>query len=100
MSRPKNRKRIALETIEIYAAIAHRLGMGLVRRELEDIAFQYAYPEDYIEAKKLVDRACKRNVRSGLKKCPARLKKNWHKMGFGNSTLNNESKASGVCGKN
>lgn len=50
----EKRKRIALETLEIYAAIAHRLGMGLVRRELEDLAFQYAYPEQYAEAKKLL----------------------------------------------
>lgn len=51
---PEKQKRIALETLEIYAAIAHRLGMGLVRRELEDLAFQYAYPEEYAEAKKLL----------------------------------------------
>lgn len=50
----EKRARIALETLEIYAAIAHRLGMGLVRRELEDQAFQYAYPEEYAEIKKLL----------------------------------------------
>lgn len=50
----EKRQRIALETLEIYAAIAHRLGMGVVRRELEDLAFQYAYPEDYKKAKELL----------------------------------------------
>lgn len=55
----EKRKRIALETLEIYAAIAHRLGMGLVRRELEDLAFQYAYPEQYTEARKLLSERSK-----------------------------------------
>ncbi len=50
----EKRQRIALETLEIYAAIAHRLGMGVVRRELEDRAFEYAYPEDYVSIKALV----------------------------------------------
>src|SRR6185312_3665756 len=53
--RPDKRKRIALETIEIYAAIAHRLGMGVVRKELEDRAFEYAYPEEYAATKKLLN---------------------------------------------
>ena len=48
------RLRIALETLEIYAAIAHRLGMGIVRKELEDLAFKYAYPEQFEEATKLL----------------------------------------------
>lgn len=51
---PEKRKRIALETLEIYAAIAHRLGMGVVRRELEDLSFEYAYPEEFAHIKKLL----------------------------------------------
>lgn len=51
---PEKRKRIALETLEIYAAIAHRLGMGSVRPELEDLAFEYAYPEEFAATKKLL----------------------------------------------
>jgi len=45
----ERRERIARETIEIYAPIAHRLGMGKVRSELEDLAFQYLEPDAYKE---------------------------------------------------
>jgi len=53
------RKRIALETLEIYAAIAHRLGMGVVRRELEDLSFEYAYPEEFAHTNKLLNERTK-----------------------------------------
>lgn len=42
---PEKQARIAQETIDIYAPIAHRLGMGKIRAELEDLSFQYLEPE-------------------------------------------------------
>ena len=43
---PRDRQqRIAQETLEIYAPIAHRLGMGKIRGELEDLSFQYLEPD-------------------------------------------------------
>ena len=41
------RRRIALETREIYAPLAHRLGIAAVRWELEDLAFKFLEPDDY-----------------------------------------------------
>jgi GTP pyrophosphokinase len=42
---PDRQLRVAQETAEIYAPIAHRLGMGRIRGELEDLAFRYLEPE-------------------------------------------------------
>ncbi|MFA5133251.1 MAG: RelA/SpoT family protein [Patescibacteria group bacterium] len=41
------RYRIALETLEIYAPIANRLGIGEMKGRLEDLAFKYVYPKEY-----------------------------------------------------
>jgi len=44
---PETRERVARETLDIYAPIAHRLGMGRVRGELEDLAFRTLEAESY-----------------------------------------------------
>lgn len=44
---PHKQKRIADETLEIYAPLAGRLGMGKLRGELEDLAFPFSYPAEY-----------------------------------------------------
>ena len=50
----EQRRRIALETREIYAPLAHRLGMAAIRWELEDLAFKYLEPEAYVALRKKV----------------------------------------------
>jgi GTP diphosphokinase / guanosine-3',5'-bis(diphosphate) 3'-diphosphatase len=51
----EKRKRIAQETLEVYAPIAHRLGMSKIRSELEDLSFQYLEPEEYKRLKEEVE---------------------------------------------
>ena len=50
----EKRKRIALESIEVYAQLANRLGMGKIKGELEDAAFPYAYPKEYAEIESIL----------------------------------------------
>ncbi|MFW5853288.1 MAG: RelA/SpoT family protein [Patescibacteria group bacterium] len=51
--KPEKRKRIALETIEIYAPLANRLGIGRLRGPLEDYSFPFVYPEEYKKVMRL-----------------------------------------------
>jgi GTP diphosphokinase / guanosine-3',5'-bis(diphosphate) 3'-diphosphatase len=51
---PEKQQRIARETLDIYAPVANRLGMGLIRGELEDLAFRYLEPEAFLEITKKI----------------------------------------------
>jgi len=52
--REDKRKRIALESIEVYAPLANRLGMGKLKGEIEDAAFPFAFPEEYIQIEEII----------------------------------------------
>ena len=53
--REDKRKRIALESIEVYAPLANRLGMGKLKGDIEDAAFPFAYPKEYAETEKILE---------------------------------------------
>src|SRR6516165_2011577 len=52
---PERQHKIAQETLEIYAPIAHRLGMGKIRGELEDLGFRFLDPLGYEQVEKAVN---------------------------------------------
>ena len=59
----EKQQRVAQETLDIYAPLAHRLGMQEVKQQLEDLAFAALYPKRYAELDQLVaTRAPERNV--------------------------------------
>lgn len=77
--REDKRERIAVESIELYAPLANRLGMGKLKGEIEDAAFPFAYPKEYtiiedlIKEKKDEYQKCLTEVKNELEK---ELKKN------------------------
>lgn len=79
---PKEKqRRIALETLEIYAPLADRLGMGRMKKELEDLAFPFIDPDAYqhaLEVKKLKTK----ETETGLQKVQKELQKELAKKGL------------------
>ncbi|MHB9300745.1 RelA/SpoT family protein [Fusobacterium polymorphum] len=53
--KPEKQQSISKETLDIYAPLAHRLGMAKVKSELEDMAFSYLHHDEFLEIKRLVD---------------------------------------------
>lgn len=77
----ENRLRIAKETIEIYAPIANRLGMGELKGELEDLSFPYIYPKEYAELKDKIANRLKEKEKY-IEKLKKTLIKKLYKLGI------------------
>ena len=86
---PPKRRRIALETLDIYAPIAYRLGIHSIKLELEDLGFQALYPQRY----KVIERELKRargNQKEFLPKIVANIKGALEKAGVKGSVDSRE----------
>jgi GTP pyrophosphokinase len=68
----EKRRRIALESIEVYAPLANRLGMGKLKGDIEDAAFPFAYPKEYEKIEELIS-AKKETYEKNLKEVKEKL---------------------------
>jgi len=91
--RPEKRTRIALETLEIYAPIADRLGMSVAKQELEDAAFPYAFPKEYEKTRELLKERRHENEKR-LEKVEHDLKRELGEAGI--RTFRTEARIKGV----
>ena len=60
---PEKQKKIARETIEVFAPLADRLNMGRVRVQLEELSFKYLMPKDFHRTNNLMDSRLKKSQR-------------------------------------
>lgn len=77
--REDKRSRIAMESIEVYAPLANRLGMGKFKGELEDAAFPYAYPKESTQVEEIIKEkksSYEKNLEEIQKELEKELKKN------------------------
>jgi guanosine-3',5'-bis(diphosphate) 3'-pyrophosphohydrolase len=67
---PQKQAEVARESLQIYAPLADRLGMGRLKGELEDLGFRYAQPEEYLRLEKQVQTTTRKSARylAALKK--------------------------------
>ncbi len=83
---PHKQKRIAEETLVVYAPIAHRLGISRLKNHLEDLSFYYIYPEDYAKIDAYM-KAHAQNLQFKLNAFIQKVRKIMEQNGFESSTF-------------
>ena len=74
-------KRIAEETLVVYAPIAHRLGIGKIKNLLEDLSFRIIYPEDYRQIAEYIE-SNDQSIHIKLNRFITKVKESLNKRGF------------------
>lgn len=88
---PERRHRVAREIFDIYAPLAHRLGIGHIKWELEDLSFRYLEPEAYKQIACLLDE--KRLQRDGyINEVINTVRVNLERMGMGKIEISGRAK--------
>lgn len=88
---PEKQRRIAQETMEIYAPLAHRLGIAWIKTELEDLSFRYLYPDEYQGLKEKVAQK-KREREQYTLEATDDIQRNLKKFGFEKGDVNGRPK--------
>jgi len=96
--RLEKRRRIARETLEIYAPIANRLGLNMLYRELQELSFRNLYPLRYRVLAKAV-RAARGNRREGVDKILAALRQRMAEMHIDAEIMGREKHLYGIYRK-
>ncbi|WAL56372.1 bifunctional GTP diphosphokinase/guanosine-3',5'-bis pyrophosphate 3'-pyrophosphohydrolase [Avibacterium paragallinarum] len=79
--RPDKRRRIAKETLEIYAPLAHRLGIEHIKNELEDLGFEAMHPQRYAVLQKVIQIA-RGNRKDMIERIAAEIKGRLNDIGI------------------
>ena len=87
----KKRQRVALESLEIFAPIANRLGMGEIQGQIEDLSFKYVNPKEYAWVQALIKDRYVAKERY-LKKVGEKIRKELEKQGVKSAAVHGRTK--------